>query len=103
MDIQNKHMHTTKTNIENLDIHIFIQYITNIKVENYKICFNDSVFIPDMSTSLQTTIIIITTTIKLSYLFIYVLSSTANGQLQSARIQTAAITQHGTKQAKKNE
>jgi hypothetical protein len=33
-----------------------MQYITNIKVENYKICFNDSGFVPNMSTttSLQT-------------------------------------------------
>jgi hypothetical protein len=56
MDIQNKHMHTTKTDIENIDIHIFIRYITNIKVENYKICFNDSGFVPNMSASLQTTL-----------------------------------------------
>jgi hypothetical protein len=49
-------MHTTKSNIENIDIHIFIQYITKIEVENYKICFNDSGFVPNMSTSLQTTL-----------------------------------------------
>jgi hypothetical protein len=42
MDIQNKHKHTTKTNTENIGIHIFIQYITKIKVENYQIYFNDS-------------------------------------------------------------
>jgi hypothetical protein len=56
MDIQNKHIHTTKANIEHIDIHIFIQYITNIKVENYQIYFNDSGFVPNMSTSLQTTL-----------------------------------------------
>jgi hypothetical protein len=52
MDTQNKHMHTTKTNIENIDIASQYKYITNIKVKNYKICFNDSVFVPNMSTSL---------------------------------------------------
>jgi hypothetical protein len=33
-----------------------MQCITNIKVENYKICFNDGGFVPKMSTSLQTTL-----------------------------------------------
>jgi hypothetical protein len=41
--------------MENIDIHIFIQYVTNVKVENYKIYFNDS-FVPNMCTSLQTTL-----------------------------------------------
>jgi hypothetical protein len=41
--------------------------------------------------------------IQFNSLFIYVLSSTANGQLESARIQTtAAIRQHRTKQTKNN-
>jgi hypothetical protein len=50
------HAHNKDKYREHIDIHIFIQYITNIKVENYKICFNDSVCVPNMSTSLQTTL-----------------------------------------------
>jgi hypothetical protein len=39
--------------------------------------------------------------IQFNSLFIYMLNSTANGQLQSARIQTTAIRQHRTKQTTK--
>jgi hypothetical protein len=55
--------HTKQTHAHNKDkyrehryIYIVMQYITNIKVENYRICFNDSGFVPNMSTSLQTTL-----------------------------------------------
>jgi hypothetical protein len=45
-------------------------------------------------------VIIIIIIIQFNSLFIYVLNLTANGQLQSARIQTTVIRQHRIKQKK---
>jgi hypothetical protein len=50
--------HTKQTHAHNKDKYREHRYtyITNIKVENYKICFNNSGFVPNTSTSLQTTL-----------------------------------------------